>query len=133
MVEVGRTASREAGGTEDRLAEKTLAGLLQLGWLEDIGLELVAAHDVVADEVLAQVLWDQVDDNLREWVLPWCLAPARGCARVLGRYATALSRLLGAEETKADAALGAGANQWLRKEAAGLGQALAATEASESA
>ena len=133
MVEVGRTASREAGGTEDRLAEKTLAGLLQLGWLEDIGQELVAAHDVVADEVLAQVLWDQVDDNLREWVLPWCLAPARGCARVLGRYATALSRLLGAEETKADAALGAVANQWLRKEAAGLGQALAATEASESA
>ncbi|WP_411875285.1 hypothetical protein [Vulcanococcus limneticus] len=133
MVEVGRSASREAGGTEDRLAEKTLAGLLQLGWLEDIGLELVAAHDVVADEVLAQVSWDQVDDNLREWVLPWCLAPARGCARVLGRYATALSRLLGAEETKADAALGAGANQWLREEAAGLGQALAAAEASESA
>jgi hypothetical protein len=133
MVEVGRTASREAGGAEARLAEKTLTGLLQLGWLEDIGLELVAAHDVVADEVLAEVLWDQVDDNLREWVLPWCLAPARGCARVLGRYATALSRLLGAEETKADAALGAQANQWLRKEAAGLGQALAATEASESA
>jgi hypothetical protein len=133
MVEVGRTASREAGGTEERLAEKTLAGLLQLGWLEDIGLELVAAHDVVADEVLAQVLWDQADDNLREWILPWCLAPARGSARVLGRYATALSRLLGAEETKADAALGAQANQWLRKEAAGLGQALAATEASESA
>jgi hypothetical protein len=133
MVEVGRTASREAGGTEARLAEKTLAGLLQLGWLEDIGQELVAAHDVVADEVLAQVLWDQVDDNLREEVLPRCLAPARGCARVLGRYATALSRLLGAEETKADAALGAGANQWLRKEAAGLGQALAAAEASESA
>jgi hypothetical protein len=133
MVEVGQTASREAGGTEDRLAEKTLAGLLQLGWLEDIGLELVAAHDVVADEVLAQVLWDQVDDNLREWVLPWCLAPACGCARVLGRYATALSRLLGAEETKADAALGARANEWLRNEAAGLGQALAATEASESA
>jgi hypothetical protein len=133
MVEVGRTASREAGGTEARLAEKTLAGLLQLGWLEDIGQELVAAHDVVADEVLAQVLWDQVDDNLREEVLPRCLAPARGCARVLGRYATALSRLLGAEETKADAALGAGANQWLREEAAGLGQALAAAEASESA
>ena len=133
MVEVGRSASREAGGTEDRLAEKTLAGLLQLGWLEDIGLELVAAHDVVADEVLAQVLWDQVEDNLREWVLPWCLAPACGCARVLGRYATALSRLLGAEETKADAALGARANEWLRNEAAGLGQALAATEASESA
>jgi hypothetical protein len=133
MMEVGRSASREAGGTEDRLAEKTLAGLLQLGWLEDIGLELVAAHDVVADEVLAQVLWDQVDDNLREWVLPWCLAPACGCARVLGRYATALSRLLGAEETKADAALGARANEWLRNEAAGLGQALAATEASESA
>ena len=133
MEEVGRTASREAGGTEARLAEKALAGLLQLGWLEDIGQELVAAHDVVADEVLAQVLWDQVDDNLREWVLPWCLAPARGCARVLGRYATALSRLLGAEETKADAALGARANEWLRNEAAGLGQALAATEASESA
>jgi hypothetical protein len=133
MVEVGRSASREAGGTEERLAEKTLAGLLQLGWLEDIGLELVAAHDVVADEVFVQVLWDQVDDNLREWVLPWCLAPARGSARVLGRYATALSRLLGAEETKADAALGARANQWLREEAAGLGQALAATEASESA
>jgi len=133
MVEVGRTASREAGEAEDRLAEKTLTGLLQLGWLEDIGLELVAAHDVVADEVLAQVLWDQVDDNLRECVLPWCLAPARGCARVLGRYATALSRLLGAEETKADAALGARANEWLRNEAAGLGQALAATEASESA
>ncbi|MFM8277125.1 MAG: hypothetical protein ACKN89_09100, partial [Cyanobium sp.] len=133
MVEVGRTASREAGGSEDRLAEKTLVGLLQLGWLEDIGLELVAAHDVVADEVLAEVLWDQVDDNLREWVLPRCLAPARGCARVLGRYATALSRLLGAEETKANAALGAGANQWLRKEAAGLGQALAAADASESA
>ena len=133
MEEVGRTASREAGGTEARLAEKALAGLLQLGWLEDIGQELVAAHDVVADEVLAQVLWDQVDDNLREEVLPWCLAPARGCARVLGRYATALSRLLGAEETKADAALGARANEWLRNEAAGLGQTLAAAEASESA
>src|SRR5205823_9701268 len=112
-----------------------LDGLLSLGWLERRDTELAAAHDVVADEVLAQVLWDRASGRLRDPVLACCLAPALGRARVLGRYATALTRLLGPEaaETETEATLRSKASDWLQNQGPHLGQMLASAGVSESA
>ena len=135
MQEAGRDACQAAGGDGDLIAGRVLDGLLSLGWLEPRALELAAAHDVVADEVLAQVLWDRPVGKLRDSVMPWILAPALSSARVLGRYATALSRLLGSEavETEKEAALREQASVWLRSQSSRLGEMLALAEVSEAA
>ena len=75
MEAAGRAAFHAAGGSDPQLAGRVLGALLTLGWVERRDTELAAAHDVVADEVLAQVLWDRGSGALRDWVLAWCLAP----------------------------------------------------------
>lgn len=135
LEEAGRAACQASGGDGAQMAGPVLEGLFALGWLEPRGTDLAAAHDVVADEVLAQVLWDRASGKLRDLVLPMCLAPALGRARVLGRYATALTRLLGPEaaETETEAALRIQASDWLQSQSPRLGQMLASAEVSESA
>ncbi|NTV21756.1 MAG: hypothetical protein HGA57_10345, partial [Chlorobium limicola] len=134
MEEAGSKAFLAAGGDAPQKAALVLDQLLTLGWIEQRGIELTAAHDVVADEVLSEVLWDR-SAQLRETVLGYCLTAALGRARTLGRYATALNRLQGSEktETKAEATLHEKAGNWLGKHCPELGQMLATTEAGESA
>ncbi|TNJ36283.1 hypothetical protein FGF66_12090, partial [Chlorobaculum thiosulfatiphilum] len=134
MEETGSKAFLAAGGDAPQKAALVLDQLLTLGWIEQRGIEHTAAHDVVADEVLSEVLWDR-SGQLRETVLGYCLTAALGRARTLGRYATALNRLQGSEktETKAEATLHEKAGIWLGKHCPELGQMLATTEAGESA
>lgn len=131
----GQAAFDAAGGSDPQGAGRVLRALLTLGWVERRDTELAAAHDVVADEVLAQVLWDRSSGAFRDSVLAWCLAPALSRARVLGRYATALTRLLGPEdaETRTEALLRQKAGAWLQSNGTRLGDMLASAEASESA
>ncbi|MFN4865031.1 MAG: hypothetical protein ACK5GZ_01715 [Cyanobium sp.] len=135
MVEVGQAAGQAAGDDSDRLAKRVLEQLRTLGWLEVTESECFAAHDVVADEVLEQVLRNRADGRWREDFFSWCLAPALDNTRVLGRYATALSRMLGAEveETESEAALRELASLWLSAQAGVLGRELAAGAGSVSA
>ncbi|NTW69946.1 MAG: hypothetical protein HGB23_08900 [Chlorobiaceae bacterium] len=135
MEEAGEKAFFATGGKDAQTVSRVLNQLLSLGWIEQRGIEFSAAHDVVADEVFNEVLWDRSSDQFREAVLDCCLTPALGRARTLGRYATALTRLQGSEktETRNEAALNEKAGHWLSKHCAELGQMLATTEASESA
>jgi hypothetical protein len=135
MEEAGSKAFLAAGGDELQMATRVLDQLLTLGWIEQRGIELTAAHDVVADEIFNEVLWDRSSEQFRETVLDCCFTPALGRARTLGRYATALTRLQGSEktETKKEATLHEKAANWLGKHCYELGQMLAATEAGESA
>ena len=135
MQAAGATACQAAGGDGSRTATLALHSLSDLGWLEPHAGYLTAAHDVVADEVLVEVLWERASGRLREDALAACLAPALERARVLGRNATALTRLLGPEatETPREAALRTQAGDWLRHHALPLGRMLAAADASESA
>ncbi len=135
MQAAGATACQAAGGDGSRTAALALRSLSDLGWLEPHAGYLTAAHDVVADEVLAEVLWERPSGHLREDALAACLAPALERARVLGRSATALTRLLGPEatETAREAALRTQAGAWLHHQALPLGRMLAAADASESA
>ena len=135
MQAAGATACQAAGGDGSRTAVLALRSLGDLGWLEPHAGYLTAAHDVVADEVLTEVLWERHSGRLREDALAASLAPALERARVLGRNATALTRLLGPEamETPRETALRTQAGDWLRSHALPLGRMLAAADASESA
>ena len=135
LVEAGGAAWQAARGDGSPMAGRVLEGLISLGWLEPQDTELVAAHDVVADEVLSQVLWDRASGSLRDQVLTMCLAPALNRARVLGRYALALTRLLGSEasETEMEMVLREQASVWLSRHGSRLGQMLARADVSEAA
>lgn len=135
MRAVGATACQAAGDDGTLTATMALRSLSDLGWLEPHENDLSTAHDVVADEVLAEVLWERPNGHLRADALYACLAPALERARVLGRSATALTRLLGPEaaETPREAALRTQAGVWLHQHAPSLGMMLAAAAASESA
>jgi len=101
--------------------------LLALGWLEQRGQYLAAAHDVVADEVLEQTFWEQPGDAVRTLMLDQVLSAALKSPRCLGRLAVALSRLLGPTPASQafKGALQVAAVSWLAAHADVLGLALA--------
>jgi hypothetical protein len=131
MEEAGSKAFLAAGGNAPQKAALVLDRLLKLDWLEQRGNDLTAAHDVVADEIFNEVLWDRSSGQFRETVLDYCLTSALGRARTFGRYAAALTRLQGYEKT--EATLNEKACNWLGKHCSELGQMLAMTEPDESA
>ena len=118
----------------ERRARGIVTGLRALGWLDARGLNLAAAHDVVADEVLAQVLRTRLAGELRDEVLPSVLAAAKRSARTLGRLALALRRVLGPPEAASpfEEALSAGAVRWFNAAAGELGTMVAAANPDES-
>ncbi len=95
-LEQASTASLKAirSDLRDR-AGQVVQSLLNLGWLELQGNKWVAAHDVVADEVLEQVLCVRPAGLVRRPSLEAVLAAAGGSARTFGRMAVSLGRLLG--------------------------------------
>ncbi len=122
------------GASRDR-AKVLLDSLADLGWLEPQGTTWEAAHDVVADEVLEQVLWQRSTGLVRESALAAVLAGAKSSARTLGRMATALGRLLGpgAAPQEFRGALAGAADRWLVETAQELGQTLVGADADEAA
>jgi hypothetical protein len=103
---------------------KRLVGLLlELGWLEQQGRKVTTAHDVVADEVLEQVLVD--DNTVRESELDAVLAVTSRVPRSVGRFALALRRVIGAIASDDSAMrLQIASVHWLKRNATVLGEAL---------
>ena len=97
--------------------------LLQLGWLEQQGNRINTAHDVVADEVIEQVLVDS--NTVRESEFEAVLAIASRVPRSIGRFALALRRVIGAVVADESAMrLQEASVSWLQRNAIQLGEAL---------
>lgn len=114
---------RQAMGLVDSLCEQ--------GWLDARDGQLAACHDVVADQMLVEILRDG-RGRLREELVDVLFGPAATSARLLGRVAVALGRLFGQLDMFEPVLQGAAA-RWLSKEAAAVGDALAAADAAEAA
>jgi hypothetical protein len=114
-------------------ARYLIGALLQLGWIEFRGGELTAAHDVVADEVLLQVLGGGTPLALRRASFARLAAPAVQRPRTLGRLAHSLRRLLAIEGLSVafSADLRAAAAEWLVEHGGAIAEALLAAEADE--
>jgi hypothetical protein len=110
-----------------------LDNLIGLGWLERSATELSAAHDVVADEVLEQVLRARPSDSVRSHVLTNLLDVASARLRSFGRLATSLDRLLlsGSATEPFGTAIRQTCDGWLRAHAVTLGSAFALGDADE--
>ena len=97
--------------------------LKELGWLELSRGRFVVAHDVVADEVLDQVLHD--GEHVRNDELAAVLAYAFRSPRSLGRLSLALRRVIGGiADAAAAEALEQSSTRWLRTHAQALGRRL---------
>ncbi len=91
-----------------------------LGWLEFDGRWLYTAHDVVADEVLDQVIFEK--ELIREKELEAALSCSLKRFGPLGRFATALNRLIGSKENEAANNLQIVSENWLIQNSSALGQ-----------
>ena len=80
-----------------------LRQLLEMGWLESRDDQLTTPHDVVADQVLDDVLFDRRTVRLEP--LKRIVASAAVHVRNLGRLAVSLDRLHGSEPTERATAL----------------------------
>jgi hypothetical protein len=125
------TLARTAAGNAEATAHHLVNALDTLGWLEVRGPMQIAAHDVVVDEVLEQVLLDHA--RVRQLVLAAVLAQARTTSRVFGRFATALGRLSGQLDANRADALRQAAAIWLEREAPTLAATLAHDDPDEAA
>ena len=100
---------------------------MELGWLERQGTRVSTAHDVVADEVLEQVLRD--GSSVRERELEAVLAGALPAPHILGRFAVAFQRVSAAIELdEVVARVQTLSASWLRKNAVALGRSLSAAD-----
>ncbi len=127
-------AALVAGGGEGERAGFIVASLVQLGWLESEGVSLRTAHDVVADEVLEQVLAPQHPVPASAWSTVF--APWTRRSRHISRLATSLTRMM---VSKPDAhgwvaeRITAGLNSWWPRGSEAAGKVLAEGAAVEGA
>ena len=104
-------------------ADRLVDLLVELGWLEQEHSWLGTAHDVVADEVVDQVIRDGT--SVRERELEALLAVTQHVAHSLGRFAVALRRVLGSIELdEAVNRVHQACVSWMRRKALSLGQSL---------
>ena len=103
--------------------ERIVKVLSELGWLEDDGRWVHAVHDVVADEVLEQAIYDGV--QVSEVEFSAVMAPAVGQARSFGRLAKSLERVYGANTNSKAAALKDAAGKWLSEHCQEIGKSIA--------
>ena len=94
--------------------------LIVLGWLESDGRWLYTSHDVVADEVLDQVIFEK--ESIQEKELEATLSCSIKRLRSLGRFAKALNRVIGSKENEAAENLQMASENWLIQNASALGQ-----------
>jgi hypothetical protein len=118
----------------DPAAEYLIGVLESLGWLDRWGDQLTAAHDVVADEVLEDVLWERPAPAVRLHILEGVLQGARRRPRVLARFAVSLDRVLSVQSSGPSfhESLQAGCEAWMARHAVELGQLLATAPPDES-
>jgi len=103
----------------DFSSKEVIDSLLELGWLEWDGQWLVAVHDVVADEVVEQTLFEHLSVRDQEFDAMVSIGVNR--ARSFGRIAKALSRVHGATSDGRKGALTQAAEDWLNRYANEIG------------
>jgi hypothetical protein len=104
-------------------SRKIVQGLLELGWLEEDGPWLSAVHDVVADEVVEQTIFD--GSIVRPLEFEAMLSVALRKARSFGRLSKALSRVQGATSADRVIELRMASRIWLERHAEEIGDAIA--------
>ena len=104
-------------------SQKIVQGLLELGWLESDGPWLVAVHDVVADEVAEQTIFEHSTVRRQEFDAMVSVGVTR--TRSFGRIAKALSRVHGATSDGRKGALDQAAKDWLNRHANEIGMMIA--------
>ncbi|MBF0284440.1 MAG: hypothetical protein HQL51_08270 [Magnetococcales bacterium] len=116
----------QAGSTQASMANYLVERLEAWGWLNrGNGPFWHTCHDVVTDTVLEQLL--RLDGSVRKELLSSLLVGVHGEARLLGRMATALNRLLLAHPPEEDAfgrSLAEASGKWLEQHAAEIGEKL---------
>jgi hypothetical protein len=120
-------------GRRGQFAELVVDSLLALGWLESSAAELSAAHDVVADEVLDQILRARPSDALRAHVLSNVLDTISRRPRSLGRFVTTLDRMLqsGPSTEPFATSMSQTCTGWARAHATALGMIFVDADADE--
>ena len=103
--------------------QRIVEGLLELGWLERDGPWLVAVHDVVADEVAEQIIFEHSTVRRQEFDAMVSVGVTR--ARSFGRIAKALSRVHGTISDGRKGALDRAAEDWLNRHAVETGMMIA--------
>jgi hypothetical protein len=125
--EIGRVSQSALAQVSAASASSVINALLSLGWLERRSAELVAAHDVVADEVLENVLIERPADAISIAVLHQVLDSCLDSPRAFGRFALTLQRILGPTQSSETFKrnLHDSASRWLADRASRLGEILA--------
>lgn len=123
-------AAAAALGERSDQAQPLVDNLAAFGWLEPAPGEWSTAHDVVADEVLEQVLRPRPGTSVRSRALQLFLSAGLRAPRTLGRFALALRRLIlaSADEPEFAENLTRAARDWLRRVEAELAWTLAAAD-----
>ena len=107
----------------DFTSKEVVESLLELGWLEWDGQWLVAVHDVVADEVAEQTIFEHSVVRVQEFDAMASVGVTK--ARSFGRIAKALSRVHGATSDVRKSALNQAAEDWLDRHAIEIGLMIA--------
>lgn len=107
-------------------AMQLLRTLICYGWLEEHKGLIYAPHDVVADELLEQILYDRAWQSIRHEITEQALSSAISSPRVLGRFSVSLDRILGKQELAENIRqqLKNSLNGWLEQHSNELGKIL---------
>ena len=114
-------------GKPANTAPRVIAVLVAVGWLEHEGPWLNVVHDVVADELAEQAIFEL--DTIRNTELNALLSPGVGRARSLGRLAKTFTRLEGSLSQQRLPILRESVGRWLGNHATTIGRTLAADAA----
>ncbi len=117
LIEIGKPAST---------AGRIIGVLREVGWLEHEGPWLHVVHDVVADELMEQSVFEL--NTVRRSDLSAILVPGIMRARSLGRISKTATRVAGALSPARAAGFHASLSAWLSTHASALGELLAAAE-----
>jgi hypothetical protein len=122
MIIAGERAAKKLH--EPCNAEYIVAALESLGWLEQSGSQLVAAHDVIVDEIFDQIVREGTFVRVAE--LEAVLSIWSISTEMIGRLATSLKRVIGAiDDNLAANNVKDATAHWLERNASSVGKYLA--------
>ncbi len=102
---------------------KVIDGLIDLGWLERSDSWYVAVHDVVADEVVEQTIFE--NDSVRSEEFSAILSAAEKDSRSFGRIAKSLNRVHGATSVTRQQSIVSCLQEWISGHALNIGDTIA--------
>ena len=122
LVQVANQTFRALSWDRPEESGQLIERLLELGWLEEDGSWIVAAHDVVADEVFDWAIRDVTNVRVRE--LSAILESAIHVPHAMGRFASAFRRMFSGIDDGSTHSIQSSAATWLRQNAPRVGLSL---------